>query len=260
MRSNVTRSKPWLLALCVCASPHPACAHEDFADICHASSSYDLTIAPASLQFDRANPAPRRVDLHNGKLTLDGAVLRLNTEDGDRLVAFEQELRALLPRVKVVAGKGVDLAIKAVREALARDFHEAQTLDEFDRVLTTRGADLKRRIAASTSTRDWQGDTFDRYANEIAADVAPLLATAVAREAAAAAQNGDLSVLRERSGGLVAGLMGGDDLAQRLEGPMQPLRPQIEALCPSLRRLAELQRGVRDAKGRPLDLLEIEGR
>ena len=38
---------------------------------------------------------------------------------------------------------------------------------------------------------------------------------------------------------------------------MQALQPQIAALCPAIRRLAELQQGVRGADGRPLDLLQV---
>ena len=43
-----------------------------------------------------------------------------------------------------------------------------------------------------------------------------------------------------------------------LQQRMQALRPQIAALCPSIRRLAELQQGVRDGNGRPLNLLQID--
>jgi hypothetical protein len=41
---------------------------------------------------------------------------------------------------------------------------------------------------------------------------------------------------------------------------MQALRPKIQALCPDIRQLYELQHGVRGAKGAPLDLLDIDAR
>jgi len=46
-------------------------------------------------------------------------------------------------------------------------------------------------------------------------------------------------------------------LQPRLERRMQALRPQVEALCPAIDRLAELQQGVRGSNGRPLNLLQI---
>ncbi|CAM5572725.1 hypothetical protein [Rhodanobacter lindaniclasticus] len=38
---------------------------------------------------------------------------------------------------------------------------------------------------------------------------------------------------------------------------MQASRPQIEALCPAIQRLARLQQGLRDARGQPLNLLQV---
>jgi hypothetical protein len=57
--------------------------------------------------------------------------------------------------------------------------------------------------------------------------------------------------LRDRASDLAT------QLRPRLERRMQALRPQIQALCPSIRRLAELQQGVRGANGQPLNLLQI---
>ena len=39
---------------------------------------------------------------------------------------------------------------------------------------------------------------------------------------------------------------------------MQALRPQVEALCPAISRLAELQQGVRPRNGQPLHLLQVQ--
>jgi hypothetical protein len=250
----------WLLATCLCAGAGHALALDDFNDICHAGSSYDVSVAASVVAFERGEGSPRRVELHAGRLTVDGATLRLNTEDGDRLVLFEQEVRALVPKAKEVARNGVDLAIKAV-QAEARAFGiAAETQAGIGRVLMQHGAAVKRRIGGSTSTRDWQGDVLERIGNETAADIAPLITADLARQAADAAMGADLDALaslRERPTDLLAGLTG-DGLLERLEPHMQALRPQVAALCPSVRRLYELQRGLRGASGRPLDLIELE--
>ncbi|MEO5558671.1 MAG: hypothetical protein ABIO49_02870, partial [Dokdonella sp.] len=99
------------------------------------------------------------------------------------------------------------------------------------------------------------GDVIERYATDIAADIAPLLAADLGQQAIAAALEGDVdaaAALRDRAADL------NDNLRPRLERRMQALRPQIEALCPSMRRLYELQRGVRGPNGRPLDLLDVQ--
>lgn len=243
-----------LFLISVLVGASGAHAHDDFADLCHASSSYDLTITPASLLFDRSEVAPRRIELRGGKATLDGAGLTLNTEDGDRLVLFEQELRALLPKARAVARNGVDLAIKAMHAETAVLGASTETLAALDASLAARGGEIKRRIASSTSTHDWQGDVIERYATDIAADIAPRLAADLGQQAIAAALGGDVdaaAALRDRATDL------NDNLRPRLERRMRALRPQIEALCPSMRRLYELQRGVRSANGRPLELLDV---
>lgn len=246
---------PLLASICVCAVV-PAQAQE-LADVCHASSSYDLTVTTGALVFDRAVPAPRRIELREGRLVVDGAATAANAEQRDRLALFEQELRALVPDVKRVARNGVDLAAAAVRDESVRLRLGAETRSELARQVAAHAADLKRRIDASTSTHDWQGDAFDRYANDIVAGVAPLVAADLGQQAVTAAVGGDLDAaasLRDRAAGLTGG-----GLQRDLQGRLQAsLRPQVQALCPSIRRLAELQRDVRGADGRSLDLLEIE--
>ncbi len=245
----------FLIATCVFANAGFVQASDDFSDVCHASSSYDLTITPAGLLFDRAEPSPRRVELRGGRITLDGLVQRINTESGDRAALFERELRALVPKAKAVARNGVDIAIKAMH-AEATDFGAgADTLAELDEKLATRGAELKQRIQLSESTHDWQDDAIDRYAEEVARDIGPILVTDLSQQAIEAAVGGDLNAaaaLRERTANL------GSELRPRMSRRMRALRPQIEALCPSLRGLRDLQRDIRDVNGHPLDLLEID--
>lgn len=246
--------RPLVAALALAASA--AVTAQDFTTACRASSSYDLTVTPQMLLFERNAPAPRRVELHEGTLRVDAALVRVNREDGDRLVLFEQDLRALVPKVKAIALDGVDLAIASVRAETATLDLGADTQSELAGQLAAHGAALKRRIAQSSSTRDWQGDAFERYAADIAADIAPLLVADLGQQAVSAALVGDLDTaasLRDRATSLAT------HLRARLERRVQQaLQPRIAALCPSLQRLQELQRGVRGAHGRPLDLLDID--
>lgn len=234
----------------------PVASSQDLAAACRASSSYDLTLRPDSLLFDRAQPAPFRVEMGGGNLTIDGAPVRLDAESQDRLALFERELRALAPRVRAVARDGVDLAVRSLREEAAGMQLDAATMAELDRRLAARAAELKQRIDASNSTHDWDGDAAQAYANQLAGDILPLVAGALGQQALGAAMSGDLqqaAQLRDRAADLATALR------PRLEQRMQALRPEVQALCPSVRRLADLQQDVRGRDGRPLRLLETGG-
>lgn len=242
---------PMLLATMLAVSPLAA---QDLAGTCHASSSYDVTVSPAALVFDRPSPAPARVQLHDGALRVDGAAVALDAESVDRLSLFERELRALVPRVREVARHGVDLAVAGMAAEAGQLGLSADTQAEFSARLHRHAVELKQRIADSHSTHDLQGDFASRYENEIAADLGPLVAGDLAQQAMSAAMNGDVQTatdLRERATTLAT------QLQPRMRQRMQALRPEIAALCPSIRRLAQLQQGVRDGQGRPLNLLEI---
>ncbi|MEO8998656.1 MAG: DUF2884 family protein [Rhodanobacter sp.] len=227
---------------------------QDLATTCHASSSYDVTLKTDSLLFDRAGPAPFHVELQQGALRTDGAAVRLNAEDQDRLVLFERELRALAPRVRTVAQNGVDIAVQGMRTEADGMGLGADTRIEFDRRLSAHASELKQRIAVSRSTHDWQGDATDQAMNQIGADLLPLLAADLGQQAINAALSGDMDTaasLRDRATDLAT------ELQPRMQRRMQVLRPQIAALCPSIQRLAELQQGVRGSNGQPLNLLQL---
>jgi hypothetical protein len=251
MRIAFTLAITGLLALAT-----PSSYAQDLAATCQASSSYDITVTPGGLLFDRPDPAPHRVQLHDGNLSVDGAAVRLNAEDQDRMALFEQDVRVLMPKVKALAQDGVELAARTVREEAASLSPGSASSGELDRRLGTRVAEIKQRIAASDSTRDWQGDAFDRYANQIAADILPLVAGDLTQRAVDLTMSGDLAGaadLSDRASSLAG------TLPARVQQRLQVLRPRIQALCPSIHRLYELQEGVHGPGGTGLDLLHVGG-
>lgn len=248
------RLLPALVLLLSATLAGPAQAQQ-FATACHASSSYDLTLRPDSLLFDRPSPAPQQVVLHAGALSIDGARVPLQAESEDRLALFEKDLRALVPRVRAIATQGVDIAARVLREQAGTLQLSPQTRAELESRLVARTTELKRRIATSQSTHDWQGDAARRYGDQIVADLSPLVAGDLGQQALAAAMSGDLDAaarLRDQAAGLAA------TLQPRLQQQLQTLQPQVDALCPAVERLAALQRDVRGADGRPLDLLQVQ--
>lgn len=238
-----------LLAV-ACAGLHA----QDLANVCHATSSYDLTVQPDRLVFDRAGPFPTRVVLGEGTLQTDGQTVPLNDEDQDRLALFQRNLRALMPRVKALAQQGVDLTMQAIHDESGALDLDAETRAELDRRLAAHAAELHQRIAASESTHDWHGDAANHYANQVISDIGPLIASALGQQAVSAAMSGDLqqaAELRDRATNLAAGFQ------PRLQRRLQLLRPGVQALCPEIQRLSELQQGIRASNGHPLNLVQV---
>ena len=243
----------FMVGLLATLSAIPAHA-QDLATTCHATSSYDLTIAPGSLLFDRSSPAPMRVELQHGSLRTDGVAVTLDPEQQDRMAVFERDLRALVPRVRKVAQNGVDMAVHGLRAEVASLGMSGDTRTEFDNRLNARANELKQRIESSQSTHDWQGDALQQYANQVEADLMPLVVADLGQQAVNAALAGDLqgaASLRDRASSLAT------ELQPRLQQRMQALRPQIEALCPAIQRLGRLQQGLRGSRGQPLNLVQI---
>lgn len=224
---------------------------------CGVASTYDLTIRSDALLFDRPEVAPRSVRMHDGSLATDGRAVALRPDEQDRVALFERNVRNLVPKAKAIASDGVDIAARAVREEVSRASPGSLSSGELDRVLASRVADIKRRIAASQSTRDWQADAMRAYAQEIVSDITPLLTQDVGGEAMQLAMNGDLqgaAALRDRVADVSTG--GQARVVAKLE---TALRPRVQALCPAVRQLVELQSGLHDASGQPLMLIETGG-
>jgi hypothetical protein len=241
-------------AAVVLALAAPPLHAQALAGACGASSRYDLTLSPRSLAFDSGGAPPRHVVVAGGSLTVDGRPVPPAAGQRERLAHFEREVRAVVAAVRALATQAVDVASDALHAQAAAIDLDPATRRELDRRLAAHAATIKRRIAASSSTRDWHGDALAREKDALVADIAPLLAAALARQAVQDALAGDVegaADLQARAAALAT------DLQPALERRLAAMRPRVEALCPSLQRLAELQAGWRDADGRPLDLLEV---
>ena len=124
---------------------------QDLAKVCHATSSYDLTVQSDRLVFDRPAPAPTRVVLSHGTLQTDGQNVSLNDEDQDRLALFQQNLVALMPRVKAVAQHGVALTMQAIHDESGSLSLDDDTRAELDRRLAAQAAELRDRATNLTT-------------------------------------------------------------------------------------------------------------
>jgi len=248
--------KAWMVAVLLLASTCAPVRAAVVVEACHAGSRYDVTIAPDVLLFERSG-VPGRVELRDAALVVDGARIPLNTEDADRLQLFSRELRGLVAPLKALAQRALDLATGVVRAEARAVGGDAATRSDVDRRISALAAAMRTRIAASRSSRDWQQDMLERQLDDALAELVPVLAAGAGSKALDALLDGDVDAAVDTQ---ARALALGQRVQAKIERRMEELRPALEALCPDLRRLAELQQGVRDGDGRTLDLVEFDER
>jgi hypothetical protein len=228
----------------------------DFDIACRVRSNYDVTVNARVVLFEHATTPAQSVEMSRGNLKANGKPVALGVKDRDRISAFETTLRGLIPRVKALAQRAVEMSIAAIREEAASTSPKSAADPQLNQRLDARARDLKMRIANSTTSKDWRGATLNRYTAEVLSDVLPLVGGDLARQAIEVALRGDLAAagaLTNRASGLRA------SLEARIRNRLETLRPEVDKLCPAFRRLDALESAVSTALpgGGRLDLLEV---
>ncbi len=242
-------------AVLLCAFVAPA-RGADFDATCRVRSGYDFTVSERAVSFERAAAPTQRFEMSRGRLTASGEPVALGVKDRDRIAAFEATLRGLMSPVKALAQRAVDISVAAIREEATGASPRSAANPQFNQRLQTRARDIKTRIANSTTSKDWRGASFNRYAAEVLADVLPLVGGDLAQQAVEVALRGDLAAanaLRNRATGLRA------SLEARILKRLEVLQPEVDKLCPALRRLDALESAMGAALpgGGRLNLLEL---
>jgi hypothetical protein len=224
---------------------------------CSVRSRYDVTVTESTLMFERAAAPGQRVEMRGGRLTVNGSLVNLGRGDGDRIATFETNVRALVPQMKMLAQRGVDLGVVAIREEAAASPRSAKD-PQLNARLDARAHNIKARIAASSSSKDWRSLAVKRYVAEAMPDVLPLVGGDLAQQAMDAAMRGDLAgatVLRDKA------VKVRPSLEARIQRKLETLQPEADRLCPALRTLDALESGMAATlpDGSRLNLIEIGG-
>jgi hypothetical protein len=241
------------LLFCVLVAP---VLGADFDAACRLRSNYDITVSAGAVLFERAATPAQSVEMSRGNLKANGKPVALGVKDRDRIAGFEATLRGLIPQVKALAQRAVEMSIAAIREEAASTSPKSAADPQLNQRLEARARNLKMRIANSRTSKDWRGATLNRYIAEVLSDVLPLVGGDLARQAVEVALRGDLaaaSALTNRTAGLRA------SLEARIRNRLEVLRPEADKLCPALRRLDALESAVGTTLpgGGRLDLLEV---
>lgn len=222
--------------------------------VCKVHSAYDLTVASGALTFERTAAEGQRIEMRKGQLSVNGATVMLPDSDRRRIASYEAKVRALIPRIKALGQRAVDLGAAALREEAANV--TARASQKLNARVESRARDLKLRIANSTTTKEWRGAALDRYSAELVADILPLVAAELAQQALEVAVKGDLAgaaALQKRALGLRA------SLEARIRERLKSLEPEVARLCPSARELDILESAItgRLPDGSRLNLIDV---
>lgn len=224
---------------------------------CGFDSSYDVTVLPEGIRFQREDGSPRQVFMHDGTLRVDGRMIAVSSADADNLRRFESELRTVLPQMARIAREGVDIgydAVTTVAATLAADPDQQQSL--VDR-LNASHAEALRRIDDTLGRGQWHHDALRTLIEGSVRDTVPTLVGTVTSEALKAALSGDraqLAALQARADSL------DKSIDKQVDARADRLQHQAEAMCPRLQDLDQLQQQwhFRLADGSALHLISAD--
>ena len=223
---------------------------------CGVRSNYDFTVSDNAVLFERVAAPVQSIVMSRGNLTANGKRVALGVKDRDRIAAFETTLRGLIPSVKALAQRAVDISVSAIQDEAASVAPNSAADPRLRQRLDARANALKTRIANSVTSKEWRGAPLNRFSADLLSDVLPLVGGDLARQAVDIAQRGDLAAANALSTRVI-GLSG--SLEARIRTRLQVLQPEVDRLCPALRRLDALESSARIALpgGAILNLLEI---
>src|SRR5258706_7702478 len=130
---------------------------------CRTSSDYDVTVTGSALQFQRKGAHSPVIEMQRGALTVDRQPLALAADDRKRVADFETKVRELVPKIKLLGQRGVDLMVAAIRDEAAKASPQSAASPELNARVDARAKDLKLRIAASRTSKEWHPDALAGY-------------------------------------------------------------------------------------------------
>lgn len=222
---------------------------------CSIDSSYDLSIEPQQLKFTRQN-GTGVVVFTQGQIYVDGAALKLDAADSERVAQFERDVRALVPEVKQIASDGVEIAFTALNRVIDT-FASAANQAAFRADLATLHSEIVHAIDSANSTREFDEQAFEAKIETMVEGMVPRLAAEFASAAVSAALSGDEAAAKAIE---AKAEQMGKDIEASVQVPAKALEARFQALCPRVEALDRLESelDVRLPDGQSLDLLKVD--
>src|SRR4051812_50098891 len=115
-RTMVSKRVTSTTAACILLAGLASVAPAFGAEACHTSSDYDVTLDDRALQFERKTGPAQSIEMRHGALAVNQKPITLGADDKKRVVTYEARVRELVPRIKTIGQRGVDLMVAAIRE------------------------------------------------------------------------------------------------------------------------------------------------
>ncbi len=234
----------------------PAFAHTHFHD-CDISSRYALTIQPDRLVFKRHAGTPGEIEISNGTLRVDGALVATSAADTERLRNAEREVRSLVPEVKGIARDAIAIAFDAVGQVAATFAHDGAAARRSAEHIAALGREIDRKIADTNSFDHWEDADIDRLVGSTVEAIVPEIVGNVTAEALKVAFTGDEAAaadLEARASSIEK------SVDRAVEKQAAALEARATGVCTRLRALDRMQSDldVRLPDGSRLDLVHVD--
>lgn len=255
MRRRIT-SCVWMLGLLAAGSASAADSNKHHLQ-CAYDSDYDVQVRPDGLAFTRSEGHPARVFMHDGQLRIDGHTVMVSADDAVRLRAYEQQVRELVPAMTAIARDGVDIGYAALSTVVATLSDNSADRARMLQTLHERRDEAMHEVDSTFGQGLWSaGDDSQLFGEDLAKTVAELVG-GLAGNAVSDALSGDSS----RVAALEARVNALDTtLDKAVQEPAEKLGQRVEALCPRLSALDQLQQQFhfRLSDGGTLQLLFLD--
>ncbi|MFD0740165.1 DUF2884 family protein [Lysobacter koreensis] len=258
-RTSLTlRARRVLLVLAALSLP---CGAGLAAEIhCDVESDYELSLNERSLILTRESAGhavaeskdspPKAVVMRQGRLFVDDEWVTLSVTDSQRIAAFEQGTRAVMPEAQAIGRAAADIAFTALGEVAAGFSPDPKAVRA---KLARARAQLDARLARSVTANRFNGSELGDGIGEAVAEVIPSMIGDIIGGAISAAFSGDASRLKRM-----------ENLDAQIEAQVRPradaLEQRAEGLCLRMVELDRIDNALeyRTRHGQPLNLMQAD--
>lgn len=257
-RTSLSLAKRVLVALAVLSLPFGASLATEIH--CDVESDYELNLNERSVILTRESPArataasedsrPQAIVMRQGRLFVDGEWVTLSAADTQRIAAFEQGTRAVMPEAQAIGRAAADIAFTALGEVAAGFSPDPKAVRA---KLAKARAQLDVRLARSVTANRFNGSELGDGIGDAVAEVIPSMIGDIVGGAISAAFSGDASRLKRM-----------ENLDAQIEAQVKPrvdaLEQRAEGLCLRMVELDRIENALeyRTRNGQPLNLMQAD--
>lgn len=205
---------------------------------CNFESDYTFSQQGRTLIFSRDAAPGKRILIQDSRLIVDGKDQVLSVRDKQRVGEFENEMRLLIPQVKLVTAEAIDIAFAALVE-VSRALNGEQS-----------NATVKKLHAAQIALHDSinkdptliiNNDIDAKIIEPIVTDFVPDIVAAAIKQALSLAFSGDDKKARAFEARM-------DNMGKQIEAKVdaraKKLEPLAQAMCARVRNLDKIEDGI----------------